>query len=110
MNADLNIGKGVFVVNGTGAGQYRRVVDFHWSHDETGTIPSWWVLDRPFEVSPDHDAVIAISTFRGEMIFHNNHYEDAVRCQLFENHNIPVCSVCHNDFTTPALNIASCIW
>ena len=74
-NAQLNFGKAVVLSNGTGAGQYRRVVDWDWDTAPNGK--SWWVLDKPFTALEMADNVqVEITTFRGNNIFHNNHYED----------------------------------
>jgi hypothetical protein len=84
MNAQLNHGKVVVITNGTGAGQYRRVVDWSWDVSEAGH--SHWVLDRPFDLlSPDSQ--IEVSTFRGNNIFHNNHYED---CGVFQFYGVGI--------------------
>jgi hypothetical protein len=84
MNAVLNHGKVVVITNGTGAGQYRRVVDWSWDVSEAGH--SHWVLDRPFDLlSPDSQ--IEVSTFRGNNIFHNNHYED---CGVFQFYGVGI--------------------
>ena len=80
-NSKNNDGKMVVVVNGTGAGQYRRVLNWSWSTDPA--VPSQWLLDRPFEITPDSNALFEISTFRGNCIFHHNHHEDSGAHQLY---------------------------
>ena len=74
-NAQLNFGKAVVLSNGTGAGQYRRVVDWDWDISPNGV--SSWVLDKPFtELDLAENVQVEITTFRGNNIFHNNHYAD----------------------------------
>lgn len=80
-STDLNFGKAIVILNGTGAGQYRRVVGWSWDHTDGGT--SWWLLNRPFAVRPDRDAIIQITAFRGELIFANNVYEDVGAVQTY---------------------------
>ena len=80
-NTEYNFGKAVIVANGTGAGQYRRVVLWRWSNNPN--VPSRWVLDRPFDISPEPHAWVAIVTFRGENIFERNWYTDVGAFQFY---------------------------
>ena len=67
-------GGGVYVLEGTGAGQYRFV---------TGHRGREWVVDRPWDVPLDESSVISIVPFRGRNIFAGNHIEDAGPLQLY---------------------------
>lgn len=80
-NTEYNFGKAVIVANGTGADQYRRVVSWRWSNNPN--VPSRWVLDRPFDISPEPHAWVAIVTFRGENIFERNRYTDVGAFQFY---------------------------
>ena len=83
-NAELNFGKAVVIANGTGAGQYRRVVDWRWDDSDGGK--SWWLIDRPFDVLVETENVLVeITTFRGNNIFHNNDYSD---CGVFQFYGV----------------------
>jgi hypothetical protein len=90
LQAELNFGKALVIANGTGAGQYRRVVDWRWDASEGGK--SWWVIDRPFSVLVETENVlIEVTTFRGNNIFHNNHYED---CGVFQFYGVAIQAIC----------------
>jgi hypothetical protein len=80
-NFAMNEGKAVVIGNGTGAGQYRRVVNWSWDSSAGGLAK--WTLDRPFTVTPDADSYISIVTFRGENIFYRNEYVDAGAFQYY---------------------------
>ncbi len=58
----------VYVLEGTGAGQYRFV---------TGNLGKEWAVDRPWDVPLDQSSVISIVPFRGRNIFVENRIEDA---------------------------------
>jgi len=58
----------VYVLEGTGAGQYRFV---------TGHQGREWAVDRPWDVPLDQSSVISIVPFRGRNIFVENRIEDA---------------------------------
>tara|TARA_Y100001980_G_C14556834_1_gene350989 strand:+ start:15105 stop:17381 length:2277 start_codon:yes stop_codon:yes gene_type:complete len=68
------IGGGLFILDGTGSGQFRRIV----SHtlDEI-------VLDHPFVVNPDQSSIISITTIRNNLIFVNNEAKDCGAYQLY---------------------------
>lgn len=68
------IGGGVFIVEGKGAGQFRRIV----SH----TLDSI-LLDQPFLVNPDSTSVISISTIRQHLFFVNNDVTDGGAYQFY---------------------------
>lgn len=64
----------VYVLEGTGAGQYRFV---------TGHRGREWVVDRPWDVPLDRTSVLSIVPFRGRSIFVENRIEDAGPLQLY---------------------------
>lgn len=68
------IGGGVFILEGKGAGQYRRIV----SH----TIDVIR-LDQPFLVDPDATSVISITTIRKNLFFIDNEVADGGAYQLY---------------------------
>lgn len=85
-------GGAMVVVNGTGAGQIRRIIDFSLDDDRNGS--GWFTLNAPFssplQVSSSplpeeaHGAsLIACIPFRGRSIFFNNHFEDVGAHQLY---------------------------
>ena len=61
------IGAAVCIVNGKGAGQYRRVV----SNDVR-----IWEVDRPWDIDPDQTSLISIVPFRGRVLFIGNELKD----------------------------------
>jgi hypothetical protein len=79
------IGGACIIVNGTGAGQYRRVLSYSMPTDGSG--PGWFQLDSAFDTPPalaadTRPAPLAAASFlscvpmRGRMIFHRNHFKD----------------------------------
>jgi len=68
------IGGGVFILEGKGAGQYRRIV----SH--TVDVIQ---LDQPFLVNPDATSVISITTIRKNLFFINNDVADGGAYQFY---------------------------
>lgn len=67
-------GSVVYVLEGTGAGQYRFV---------TGHRGREWVVDRVWDVPLDQTSVVSIVPFRGRSIFVENRIEDAGPLQLY---------------------------
>ncbi len=61
------IGAAVCIVDGKGAGQYRRVV----SNDVR-----IWEVDRPWDIDPDQTSLISIVPFRGRVLFIGNELKD----------------------------------
>ncbi len=61
-------GMGVYIVEGRGAGQWRRVI-----RQEGRTVE----IDRPWLVVPDRTSIVAIATFQGNYILAGNDYSDA---------------------------------
>jgi hypothetical protein len=79
-------------MNGTGAGQIRRIIDFYLEDDLNGT--GWFTIDTPFDVPPqpslsawskrkDGASLISCIPFRGRSIFHRNNFEDTGAHQLY---------------------------
>ncbi|SFD50068.1 Pectate lyase superfamily protein [Chitinophaga sp. CF118] len=68
------IGGGVFILEGKGAGQYRRIV----SH--TLDVIQ---LDQPFLVDPDATSVISITTIRKNLFFIDNDVADGGAYQFY---------------------------
>ena len=58
----------VFILEGRGAGQWRKVVS------NSGRA---WAIDRPFDVAPDSSSVASIVFFNGRVLVIGNHFEDA---------------------------------
>ena len=80
-NDVVNFDKAIVIVNGSGAGQYRRLIDWQWEDDPSKQ--STWRMDRPFEVDPEPSALISIMTFRGRNIFYQNDHEDSGVFQFY---------------------------
>lgn len=68
------IGGGVFIIEGKGAGQYRRI--------RSHTLDSIR-LDQPFLVEPDASSVISITTIRRNFFFVNDEVSDAGAYQFY---------------------------
>lgn len=67
-------GGGVFIIDGKGTGQYRRIV----SHSLDSIR-----LDQPFLVEPDAGSVISITTIRKNLFYINNEVSDAGAFQFY---------------------------
>jgi hypothetical protein len=63
-----------YVLDGTGAGQY-RIVTAHQDRE--------WVVDRGWDVPLDDSSVVSIVPFRGRSLFVENRIEDAGPLQLY---------------------------
>lgn len=72
--ADKWIGGGVFIVDGKGTGQYRRIVQQTLDQVE---------VDAPFLVAPDTSSVISITTIRDRLYFVNNTVSDGGAFQFY---------------------------
>ncbi len=68
------IGGGLFIVEGKGAGQFRRIV----SHGQD-TI----TVDKPFLVQPDATSIVSVTTVRHNFAFVNNDVTDAGAYQFY---------------------------
>jgi hypothetical protein len=67
-------GVGVFVLDGKGAGQHRRVV----SHEGT-TVR----IDRPWTVEPDASSTLSITMFQGHYLLIDNEFTDTGSMQFY---------------------------
>lgn len=67
-------GGGVYIINGTGAGQFRRIV-----HHTLTCIE----LDQPFLVQPDSTSEISVTTVRHHLYFVNNEAVDVGAYQFY---------------------------
>lgn len=65
-------GMGVYILEGRGAGQWRRVIK-----QDGRTVE----IDRPWLVIPDGSSIVAISTFQGNYFMIDNEYSD-VGCAI----------------------------
>ncbi|WPV67930.1 glycosyl hydrolase family 28-related protein [Chitinophaga sp. LS1] len=68
------IGGGLFIIDGKGSGQFRRIVQHTMDQIE---------LDEPFLVQPDTSSVISITTIRDHLFFVNNTATDAGAFQFY---------------------------
>lgn len=57
-------GGSIVILNGTGAGQWRRIVQAGVYTDPNVTTNRTWVVDAPFDVTPDATSFIEIMPFR----------------------------------------------
>jgi len=67
-------GAGVFVLDGRGAGQWRRLVRFDGRRVE---------LDRPWLVPPDAQSDVCITMFQGHYILYGNNFTDTGAVQFY---------------------------
>jgi len=67
-------GAAVFILDGTGAGQYRFV---------TANEGRTWEVDRPWIVPPDDTSVISIVPYRGRNMFIGNTFLDGGAMQMY---------------------------
>lgn len=68
------IGGGLYIIDGKGAGQFRRIVQHTLDQVE---------LDEPFLVPPDTGSVISITTIRDHLFYVNNTATDAGAFQFY---------------------------
>jgi len=68
------VGYGVYILDGKGAGQFRRV-----------TAGEGLVLemDRPFDVPPDKTSTISIAKYHGELLYIDNDFTDTGDIQIW---------------------------
>jgi hypothetical protein len=64
----------VYILEGTGAGQYRTVV---------ANEGREWTVDRPWDAPPDGTSRLSIVPFRGRNLFIGNTFEDGGPLQLY---------------------------
>lgn len=85
-------GGALVIMNGTGAGQIRRIIDFYLEDALNGS--GWFTIDTPFDVPPqpslsprvngtDGASLISCVPFRGRSIFHENSFVDTGAHQLY---------------------------
>ncbi len=68
------VGMGVFLFDGKGAGQYRRVVNVEGNRVE---------MDRPFTVAPDQTTTVGITAFQGHYMLIDNTFTDTGAMQFY---------------------------
>ena len=67
-------GAAVYILAGTGAGQWRYV---------TANSGREWEVDRPWDAPPDDTSLLSIAPFRGRNLFINNTFVDGGAMQLY---------------------------
>ncbi len=67
-------GAGVFLLDGRGAGQYRRIVRCEGNNVE---------IDRPWQVEPDEDSLLTITMFQGHYVLVDNEFSDTGAVQFY---------------------------
>ncbi|MHB8997408.1 MAG: hypothetical protein ACYC63_19355 [Armatimonadota bacterium] len=67
-------GAAVYILNGTGAGQWRYV---------TANNGREWEVERPWDAAPDETSLFSIVPFRGRNLFVNNTFVDGGAMQLY---------------------------
>jgi len=73
-------GAEVMVVNGSGAYQSRRLMD--WGHTQSGGL--WWLLDSAFKNEPGAGSFLEITCTHTHIIFERNRHEDVGVFQLYD--------------------------
>jgi hypothetical protein len=73
----------VVVLNGTGAGQYRRVVVPGIGPEPTNPNNRTWVVDKPWDLPPDATSFIQITPYRGRNIFAGSRWSDGGAVQYY---------------------------
>jgi hypothetical protein len=76
-------GGAVVILNGTGAGQYRRIVVPGIGAEPTNPGNRTWVLDAPFAVPPGADSTVEIEPFRGRNVFAGDVFIDGGAFQFY---------------------------
>lgn len=67
-------GAAVYIMDGTGAGQWRTV---------TANEGRAWEVDRPWDVPPDDTSLLSIVPFRGRSLIVNNTFTDGGAVQMY---------------------------
>jgi hypothetical protein len=67
-------GAAVFILDGKGAGQYRRLVKYHGDRIE---------IDRPWQLDPDTNSVLSITMFHGRYLLVGNEFTDTGAVQFY---------------------------
>ena len=68
------VGYGVYILDGRGAGQFRRVV---------GGAEMRIEMDRPFDVLPDSASIVSIAKYHGELLYIDNDFTDTGDIQIW---------------------------
>ena len=68
------VGSGVFILDGPGAGQHRRVTAY-----DGKTVQ----IDRPWDVAPGPQSVLSITMFQGHYMVMNNEFTDTGAMQFY---------------------------
>lgn len=77
-------GGSVIVLNGTGAGQVRRIVEPGIGPEPSNPMNRTWGLDAPFDVPPvGPDTFVQIMPYRGQNIFSGDVWEDGGAFQFY---------------------------
>jgi hypothetical protein len=88
-------GGAMVVFSGQGQGQYRRIVSWP---DNSGTSWNWthgtFEIDRPLDAPLGPDSVVQVMPYRGQMIFHRNHYRD---CGVFQLYSYALENLVHSN-------------
>ena len=71
------------ILNGTGAGQWRRVVAPGIDAEKANPSNRTWVLDSPFAVAPDATSWVQIAPFRGRNVFSGDYWGDGGAVQYY---------------------------
>jgi len=74
-------GGAMIVVTGTGAGQYRRVVN--WAPGTVGGAAGTFDIDSPLAAPLGADSMVEVMPMRGRSIFHNTRYRDVGAFQFY---------------------------
>ena len=79
-------GGSIMILNGTGEGQYRRIIDAG-IHTEYTSKNRTWIIDNEFDILPQvgnkYGSFIQIYTFRGRVIWYNNEFVDCGSFQTY---------------------------
>ena len=67
-------GSAVFILDGKGAGQYRRLVKYQGDQIQ---------VDRPWQVEPDKDSMLSITMFHGHYLLVGNEFADTGAMQFY---------------------------
>lgn len=81
-------GGSVIIVNGTGAGQYRRIVVPGIGAEPSNPSNRTWVLDSAFAVAPDASSFVEIMPFRGRNLWAGTCGRTEGRFNFTDTHSI----------------------
>jgi len=73
----------IAVLNGTGVGQYRRIVTPGIGPEKTNPNNRTWVVDSPWTLDPDSSSWIQITPYRGRNIFSGDSFSDGGAFQYY---------------------------